>query len=82
MRAKIWSGGSVGQRKERGGSEEFTIPTCCPTDRLSSFDDLSSESRDLANWFYEDGKGGRMQCGNFITCKFAGGLALHFYPHD
>ena len=65
MRAKIWSGGSrVGRTAEEGGGEEgekeFTILTCCPTDHpSSSFDDLSCESCDLANWLCEDEKGGR-----------------------
>ena len=67
----------------RGGIYNPDLLPDRPTDQpSSSFDDLSCESCDLANWLCEDEKGGRMQCGNFITCKFAGGLALHFYPHD
>ena len=93
MRAKIWSGGSrVGRTAEEGGGEEgekeFTILTCCPADRptdrvrplIPLVVSLVTLQTGCARTKREGG--GRMQCSNFITCKFAGGLALHFYPSD
>ena len=74
--------GRTAEEEGGGKGEGIYNPDLLPHRPSSSFDDLSCESCDLANWLCEDEKGGRMQCGNFITCKFAGGLALHFYPHD